>query len=480
MSETSQLKAIIWSAMERFSTQGLQVLLSIIIARMVAPSCYGLVAMLNIFLAIGQSLIDSGFTSALIQKKDCKDEDYSTVFWFNLLVSIILYAIIFLCSPFIAAFYNQPELESITKFTTFIFIINAFAIVQRAKLTKKMDFKSQTKASLISVIGSGIVGVILAYLGFGVWALVTQSLLLGIIGTISLWYFSSWIPQLIFSWTSFKELGLFGSRLLLTGLLSTLYNNIYTMVIGKFYTPTELGYFNRMQHLASFPSKNITQIIARAVYPKQCKIQNENELLAYNYIKLLSLSSFGIFPLMCLFAAIAHPLVLILLGEKWIDGAPLLSLVCFAYIFDHIQYFNWQMLSVKGRSDLSLYTEILKKIAAAVILVITIPMGIDKMIMGLCFYSIVDLCIIIPFVHRLLPLISFKSEVKALWKPLFSSICMYIVVLVILPLFANSFLQIFFGVVFGVIIYLLICTILRMPELKYIMNLFYKNKTRVS
>ena len=435
----SQSKAIIWSAIERFSSQGIQFALGIIIARLVAPSCYGLVAMLTIFISIGQSLIDSGFANALIHKKDCTDKDYSTVFYFNLAVSVFLYAVFFLGSPLIAQFYNQPELIIITRFSTFGFIINSLAIVQRAQFTKNMDFKKQSKATISAVLISGVVGVAMAYQGYGVWALVFQGLINNLVNTVALWLLSSWRPSLVFSVASFKELYAFGSRLLFTGLLSTVYLNLYTLVIGKFFSSTQLGFFNKMQNIAVFPSKNITSIMSRAVYPKQCKLQDDNVALYNNYMQLLSLSSFFIFPLMGGMAALAKPLVACLLGEAWLSAWPYLSILCIAYMFDHLQYFNWQMLAVKGRSDLSLKSEIIKKVASVVILLVTIPCGVKIMAIGLIVYAFIDLAIIIPFVHKVISSITYWAEIKVIARPFLLTLAMAASIVLFLVVISNIY-----------------------------------------
>lgn len=470
----SQSKAIVWSAIERFSSQGIQFALGIIIARLVSPSCYGLVAMLTIFLSIGQSLIDSGFANALIHKKECTDKDYSTVFYFNLAVSIALYAVFFFGSPLIADFYNQPELIVITRYSTFGFIINSLAIVQRAQFTKRMDFKKQSKASISAVLISGIIGVAMAYHGYGVWALVFQGLINNFVNTLALWLMSSWRPSLVFSVESFKELYAFGSRLLFTGLLSTVYINLYTLVIGKFFTSTQLGFFNKMQNIAIFPSKNITSIMSRAVYPQQCKLQDDNTALFNNYMQLLSLSSFFIFPLMGGLAALAKPLVTCLLGEAWVDAWPYLSILSVAYMFDHLQYFNWQMLAVKGRSDLSLKSEIIKKIASVIILVVTIPFGVKMMAVGLILYALIDLLIIIPFVHKVIPTITYWAEIKVLARSFFLTICMVVAIVLFLSVFSNSYIQLLGGFVVGGFVYLAIAYVTKAPELKYYLNKMHR------
>lgn len=463
----SESKAIAWSAVERFSAQGIQFLLGIIIARLLSPSAYGLVAMLSIFIAIGQSLIDSGFGSALIQKKDCKQVDYSTVFYFNLAVSIFLYLIVFFTSSFIASFYNEPQLESIAKVVALVFILNAFAIVQRAQLSKRMDFKSQSKATIASTILSGLTGIYLAYKGYGAWALVIQGLVSSTVNTASLWLITGWRPTLEFSKDSFKQLFGFGSRLMATGLLQTIYTNLYSLVIGKFYTAKDLGFFNKMQNFATFPSKNFTTIVARAVYPQQCKLQDDNEALFNNYTKLLALSSYVVFPLMLGLAGLSRPLINVVLGDKWIAGASFLSILCFAYMFDPIQYFNWQILSVKGRSDLSFNSEIIKKICSIVILVITIPMGIDYMVWGLLVYAFCDLAIIIPFVHKVLPKINYCIEIKMITRPLLISLVMYAVIVLLVQLIENKYLQLIIPFICGVLVFILISFLVKAPELYY-------------
>ena len=470
----SQSKAIVWSAVERFSSQGIQFALGIIIARLVSPSCYGLIAMLTIFLSIGQSLIDSGFANALIHKKECTDKDYSTVFYFNLVVSVALYFLFFVSSPLIANYYNQPELIVITRYSTLGFIINSLAIVQRAQFTKRMDFKSQSKASVSAVLISGGVGVFMAYHGFGVWALVAQGLVNNFVNTLSLWLMSSWKPALIFSVESFKELYAFGSRLLFTGLLSTVYINLYTLVIGKFFTSTQLGFFNRMQNIAVFPSRNITSIMSRAIYPKQCNLQDDNVALFNNYMQLLSLSSFFIFPFMGGLAVLSKPLISFLLGEKWIEAWPLLALLSIAYMFDHVQYFNWQMLAVKGRSDLSLKSEVIKKIASVLILILTIPFGVKIMAIGLIIYAIIDLLIIIPFVHKVIPTINYWVEVKALAPSFFLTLFMSLVIIVFLSVISNIYLQLFGGFIIGVFVYLLMAYIMKIPELQYYLRKIHR------
>ena len=245
------ISGVLWSCVERFSVQCIQFVIMVII---LLPSDYGMIGMLAIFIAIAQTLIYSGFSNALIQKKDRSEIDYSTVFYFNIVVGIILYFILFFSSPLIARFYNTPELTGLTRVLALNLFINSLAVVQRAILSIKIDFKTQAKASFSAAIISGIVGIVMAYTGFGVWSLAVQTVLNAFVNTVLLWIFSKWIPLKVFSFESFKKLFAFGSKLLASGLLDTIYRNIYTIVIGKKFASTDLGYFTRADQFAQFPS----------------------------------------------------------------------------------------------------------------------------------------------------------------------------------------------------------------------------------
>ena len=259
-------KGILWSSFERFSVQGVQFFIMIIMARLLTPEDYGLIGMLTIFLAVAQSLIDSGFSQALIRKQDRTEIDNSTVFYFNIAISLFLYILFFILAPYVADFYNIPELTSIMRVVSLGVVINSLAVVQRAQYTINIDFKTQAKASFTAAVFSGCVGMALAYIGSGAWALVVQQLLNLSINTVMLWYYSRWRPLLCYSWRSFHELFAFGSKLLLSGLLDTIYRNIYPIVIGKLFSASSLGHYTRAHQFSEFPSSNITGIIKRVTY----------------------------------------------------------------------------------------------------------------------------------------------------------------------------------------------------------------------
>lgn len=395
-------KGVMWSAIERFSVQGIQFVLTIIIARLILPSEYGLITMLNVFLAIAQTFVDSGFSAALIQKKNRTEIDYSTIFYFNIVVSFIVYLLLFISAPFISLFYNEPDLILVTRWVGLNLVITGFSIVQRAKLTICLDFKTQAKASLIAVIISGLIGLLLAYQGYGVWALVFQTLSSSLLNTLLLWSFTKWTPLWFFSWKSFKSLFLFGSKLLLSGLLHTIYINLYSLVIGKRYSAMDVGFYNRSNQFASFPSINIAGIIIRAIYPIQCEMQNDDEMLKASFMQYLRMSCYIIFPLMTAVAVLSKPLIQLILTDKWLPSAELLSVLCFAYMWYPVIVINSQVLNVKGRSDYFLRAEILKKVVAIIILFATLPFGVRILCWGIVFYNIFDTVIIVYYVKKVI------------------------------------------------------------------------------
>lgn len=403
-------KSVMWSAVERFSVQGIQFILTIIIARLVSPSDYGLIAMLGIFLAIAQTFIDSGFSNALIQKQDRTETDFSTVFYFNIIVGVVVYVLLYFCSPFLASFYNEPKLDLVTKVVGLNLIINSFSVVQRAKLTIALNFKLQAVASLIAVVVSGAVGVYMAYVDYGVWAIAFQALLNNLLNTLLLWIIAQWMPKICFSWESFKGLFGFGSKLLIADLLNTIYLNLYSLVIGKRFSATSLGYYNRTSTIAQFPSINISSIVNRALFPILCEVQNDDEKLLDAYKKAICITAYCIFPLMTTISCIAKPFILVVLGEKWLPSSELLQILCLAYFLTPIMILMLQVLNVKGRSDYSLKAEFYKKGSSIILLFITMPFGVKTMCWGLVVYAVFDFLIMSHFLMKVLTNMTIKEH----------------------------------------------------------------------
>ena len=442
----------------------------IIMARLLTPKDYGLIGMLAIFLAVAQSLIDSGFSQALIRKQDRTDVDNSTVFYFNIVVSSALYLILFIAAPFVADFYNQPELTSVMRVVCLGVILNSLAVVQRALLTVRIDFKTQAKASLSAAVISGCIGIVLAYCGFGVWSLVVQQLLNLSVNTLLLWIFSKWRPIAVFSWKSFHELFAFGSKMLASGLLDTMYRNIYPIVIGKLFSASSLGHYTRAHQFSEFPSSNVTGIIQRVTYPILCGIQDETERLAIVYRKFLKLSAFIIFPLMIGLSAVARPFIDIALGTQWGFCGQLLQIICFAMMWYPIHAINLNLLQVKGRSDLFLRLEIIKKILGITVLCITAPFGLVVMCYGQIFNSIVALVINTYYTGKLIN-VGFIRQMKDLLPTILLSLTMFGAILLVNGFIEANIYRLIIGVLVGVIVYVSGSYIFKFKELQTLFSL---------
>jgi len=464
------IKGLFWSSVERFSVQAVQLIIQILIARILSPADFGVIGMLAIFIAISQSFIDSGFSNALIRKTNRTEADISTVFYFNIVVGFVFYFILFFCAPIIAEFYKTPVLVPITRVLALGIVFNSLAIVQRALLTAKVDFKTQAKASFTSVVISGAVGLYLACNGYGVWSLAIQTVTNGFLNTVMLWILTKWKPSLIFSITSFKEMFSFGSKLLLSGLIDTTYRNIYTLVIGKIYSANDLGCYTQANNFASFPSSNLTGIIGRVTYPLLCELQNDDERLRYTYRKYLKLSAYIIFPLMIGLAALASPLLKMLLTDKWSDAIILLQIICLSMMWYPIHAINLNLLQVKGRSDLFLRLEIIKKVVGITILCITIPFGVAWMCVGNIFTSIFCLAINTHYTGKLINL-GFLKQMKDLFPSLLYSLSMGALVMLVIQCFGNNIVKLVLGCIAGLVYYFVISLITKSQELKDIFSL---------
>lgn len=461
------VKGIIWSSVERFSVQGVQFIVMLVIARLLDPKDFGLVGMLAIFLAVAQSLIDSGFSQALIRKQNRTEVDNSTVFYFNIVVSAILYLVLYAIAPWVAEFYNEPQLCSLMRVLCFIIIINSMAVVQRAIYTASINFKTQAKASFIAALVSGIVGVWLAFNSYGVWTLVWQQLLNAGINTLLLWVYSNWYPRWLYSWQSFRQLFSFGSKLLASGLLDTLYTNIYLLIIGKIFNASSLGLYTQADRFTKLPSSNITGVLQRVTYPVLCTLQDDDGKLREDYRKLLRLSAFIIFPLMCLLAGVAYPLVELLLGEKWQFAATLIIPLSFSMMWWPIHAINLNLLKVKGRSDLFLRLEIIKKIIGVTVLVLSIPFGLLFMCYAEIAISIICLFINTYYTGKIIQ-VGFLIQMKDLMGILLLSVAIFVVAYLVSSVTVTNIIQLLLGISTSMVIFISIVYLLKFKELEYV------------
>lgn len=409
--KSQSLSGVKWSAIERFANQGINFGIGIVLARLLTPSDFGIVGMLAIFMAVSQSFIDSGFSNALIRKKDVTEADFSTVFYFNIVVGIVCYSILFLIAPWVAKFFNIPLLKNILRIMAVNVFFDSLIVVQIAKLTINIDFKTQAKTSLSASIISGAIGIVCAYMGYGVWSLVAQSVIQTFLNAVFLWLMAKWHPQWIYSWKSFRELFAFGSRLLVSGLIHQVYVQMTTLAIGKFYSAKDLGYYTRGNQFANLPSSNLTSVLQRVTYPILAKIQDNDSRLIEVYRKYIKLTSLVIFFSMILLVALAKPLILLLFTDRWAESIIYLQIFCFALMFDHITMINLNLLQLKGRSDLYLKLEIIKKSISIAILLASIPFGVIAICISKIIYSQIALFINTYYTGKLFGL-TYLTQVK--------------------------------------------------------------------
>jgi O-antigen/teichoic acid export membrane protein len=383
------INGVLWSSVGKLSSIGIEFIVGIILARLLTPKEFGLIGTIMVVIALSQVFINSGFSQALIRKQNCTQSDYSTAFFFNLCVGLLLYLIIIMTSGAISRFYNKPELKPLIEVLGIGLIISSFTLIQSAKLIKRIDFKLQTKISVIASLISGTIAVLMALKGFGVWSLVIKSLTSQIVNSLLLWTWNRWKPNWIFSVSSFKELFNFGSKLLISGLIGTFFNNIYYIVIGKYFSAPVLGFYTRAELFINLPSQNISDIITSVGYPVLAKVQNEPIQLKSVFKGILTTTFFIISILMFGLAAVSHSLVLTLIGEQWKPVILYMQILCFFGLIYPLNSINVNLLNVVGRSDIYLKLQLVADVLRIPVIVLGVILGIKFLILGVCFNSIV-------------------------------------------------------------------------------------------
>lgn len=415
------VKGVAWSAIDNLAGSGITFLVGLVLARILSPAEFGTLGILMIFIAISNSIVDSGFSNALIRKIDATEEDYNTVFYVNMVLAAVMYAALFFSAPAIANFFSSQILVPTLRVMSIVLFFNAASIIQRTNLVKRIDFKTQAKVSIISSLVSAVVGITMALTGFGVWALVGQQLSRQATNAAFLWIFNRWWPKLVYSWKSFRELFGFGSKLLVSGLIDTVYNNIYQFVIGKFYSKADLGQYTRAQQFNTIFSSNLTGIIQNVGFPTLSAVQNDPERLKQTYRKIITLSMVITFACMMGLAVIAKPMILILIGEKWEPAILYLQIMCWYGMLYPLHAINLNMLKVKGRSDLFLGLEIIKKIVGTIPVILGIFYGILSMLIASVGVGIVSFFLNSHYSGRLVGYSSF-DQIKDVSKPFIISL----------------------------------------------------------
>lgn len=467
------IKGLAWNTINTLSNKTITFLIGIILARLLNPSDYGAVAMITVFTSVLGLFTDGGLTTALIRKNDRTEKDCATVFYYNLVACYMLYGILFCAAPYIADFYNLPILKDLTRVVTLSLLISPFGGIQNVHLATAIDFKTPAVIGICATILSGIIAIVMAYNGYGVWALAIQGLAGGIIAVGARIYIVRWYPRARFSKKSFKELFGFSSKMLASSCLDTIYNNITPLIVGKYYSPTQLGIYERARGWAALPSSTFTGVLQGVTFPVLSKIQDENERLAMNYRRLLRLSAFICFPLMVGLSAVSRPLTLFILTEKWESSITLLQIICFSMMWYPIHAINLNLLMVKGRSDLFFRLEIIKKLYGLIILCCTLPFGLVVFCYGGIMSAILSLIVNTYYTGKLIQ-VGFMKQMKDLMPIFFNSLVMGTLCVLAQVPFDDNLVKLLIAIPTGTIYYLFTSYCLHSSELKELIAIIRK------
>lgn len=468
-----------WSAADAFLGQGVTFLVGLILARILSPSEYGLIGIVTIFTTILTGIVDSGFSNALIRKQSVSNDDYNTMFITNLIFSVVLFILLYFLAPLIAVFFVRSELVELTRVMGIILIIQALSQVQNTILIKKIDFKTKTKASVISAAFSGALGIMMALLGFGVWSLVGQMLSRQLLYTVCLWIYIRWRPSFTFNLSSFKYMWGFGWKLMLSGILGNLWNQLYQIVVGKFYSPATLGQYTRAKEYASIFSANLTSVVQRVTFPVLAEVQDDKERMLTAYRKVIKTTMFITSVIMLSLGAISEPLMYCLVGPKWQEAATYLPLICLSMSLYPLHAINLNMLQVQGRSDIYLIVEILKKIISIGPVILGIFISIYWMLVGTIITGVISFFLNSHYTGRRLGYSSWTQLVDI--APSYG-----VAIIIALCVFFFKYLPVSYWIILpiqiivGIGVFIIICEITQMEEYVEVKQMAIKSISKIN
>lgn len=469
-------KSAFWAFIEQFSAQLIGFGVSLVLARLLMPEDFGTIALFGVVMNVSAVLINGGLTSSLVRTQNADDSDLSTVFWFNIVISFLIYIVIFTTAPHISNFYNKPILTELIRVYAIILIVDSFVSVQAMRFEKELDFKTTFRIKLPSLLIGGALGIVLAWQGFGVWSLVYSAIFKNVISTIQYWFYSDWRPSFIFNKIKFRYHFSFGIRITASALLDVVFSNLFTIIIGKKFSSVELGYYDRADGLKQLPINNIAATLNRVAFPLFAKISHDNERLKNVYQEMLKLVIFVIAPIIGIMIIEALPLIRFLLTEKWLPAVPYFQILSLAGLLYPIHAYNLNILNAKGRSDLFLKLEILKKLLVIIIILLMIPFGMYGLVWAQVILSVMALFINTFFTGKFLNYNIFQQL-----KDLFPSIAVATFIGLILWLFDKEILysqkdliRIIVLTTLYLIIYFGITYMLRFKELILIKNIILK------
>lgn len=465
---------MIWTFAQHFSLEGFGFVQGIILARLLVPKDYGLVAMTQIFFAIARVFIDSGFGNALMRKKNRKEIDYSTVFYTNVVLTFFFAVALFFSAPLIADFYNEPILRGIVRANAILLVLNSVNAVQATRLRINLQFKIFGFISVVSSVTVGIVTILFAYLGYGVWSLIYPNFLTPFLHYFMYWYYQRWRPKLQFSWKIWREYFAYGSNLLLASLITKIWDNLYPFIIGKKFSAVDLGYYSRAHGYANLPATSFQGTLNSVTFPVLSSIQDNDSRLRDAYRRLIRVSGYVVFPMLMGLAALAKPVIIVLITDKWAASIPYLIVICFSVMLRPIQVLNLNLLKVKGRSDLVLKLEVIKKIIFLVVILFTMNFSVMAMCIGGVLSSHIALFINTYYTGKLIN-VGYFVQMKDLLPSFLFSFTMGLLVYGSTFVFYNMFVQLIVGIVIGVTYYYLVSVIFKSHELEYIKLILREN-----
>lgn len=463
----------LWRFMERCGAQGVTFIVSIVLARLLDPAVYGTVALVTVFTSIMQVFVDSGMGNALIQKKGADDLDFSSVFYFNVIACTFLYLVMFFSAPLIANFYSMPELTSIIRVLSLILIISGVKNVQQAYVSRNMLFKRFFFSTLGGTIGAAIIGIIMAYLNFGVWALVTQMLFNATIDTLILWITVKWRPKKMFSFKRLKELFSYGWKLLVSSLIDTVYNDLRQLIIGKMYSENDLAFYNQGKKFPNLIVTNINTSIDSVLLPTMSKVQDNTDRVKQMTRRAIKTSTYLMMPIMVGLAVCAEPLVRLILTDKWLPCVPFLRIFCITYAFYPIHTANLNAIKAMGRSDLFLILEVIKKIIGIIAILSTMWFGVLPMAYSLLVTSVLNQ-IINAWPNRKLLGYHYIHQLKDILPQIILSLLMGVIVFCIQLINLNDILTLFIQVAVGVMVYIAGSRLFHIDSYDYLMDAIKK------
>lgn len=465
----SVLSSLIWKLFEKGSYQIILFIVTIVLARLLSPNEYGTITLVMVLISLATVFVEGGLNTALIQKKDCSQEDYSTIFYFSLFISCCVYVFLFFASPYIARFYFRPELKSIIRILSIILFFNAINSVQRAYLMRNLLFKKLFISSLISVIFSAVVGVVMALKGHGVWSLVAQQITASFLSTVVMWYTVNWRPIPVFSRSSFKTLFDFGWKIFVTNLTITLFVNIRSLIISKKYDPVSLAYFDKGKQFPSLIMDNINSTIQQVMFPVLSKEQSDIMRVKQLVKRTTVLTSYIIYPLLIMLFVLAKPLTTLLLTDKWLDVVPFIQIFCVANLFMPIQNVNIEAIKSLGYSNITLKLEVIKKVIDMLILFASIWIDVITIAWGVALYNFVCIFINIGPCKRIFEY-GVYEQIKDNSLILLGATIMLLSIIWI-PFYLDSIsLQITLVSLVGILVYIFASSILKVEPYLYIKN----------